>query len=84
MNTDTLGKVTRTERGFELIEFEDRYQIPCSLQASSLDDYPKPGTSAVWLGVDDGHRGFRMHLDRERVRQLIWHLQQWLHHGSFE
>lgn len=48
-----LGKVGRTNRGFELVEFEDRYQIPCSLQASSLADYERPGTSAVWLGPND-------------------------------
>ncbi len=27
--------------------------MPCILQASSLAEYEKPGTSAVWLGVLD-------------------------------
>lgn len=49
----TLGKVTKTGRGFPLVNFTDRYGIPCSLQASSLAEYQKPGTSAVWLGTDD-------------------------------
>jgi hypothetical protein len=49
----TLGKVTKTARGFKQVEFTDRYGVPCSLQASSLAEYSKPGTSAVWLGTDD-------------------------------
>lgn len=48
-----LGKVTRTKRGFEAITFKDYYGASCSLQASSLALYQKPGVSAVWLGVDD-------------------------------
>lgn len=51
--TEGLGPVERTARGFELLEFKDRYGTPCSLQASSLAEYEKPGTSAVWLGTDD-------------------------------
>lgn len=49
----TLGKVTKTGRGFPQVEFTDRYGVPCSLQASSLAEYEKPGTSAVWLGTSD-------------------------------
>lgn len=49
----TLGKATKTGRGFPLLEFTDCYGVRCSLQASSLAKYVKPGTSAVWLGVDD-------------------------------
>lgn len=52
-STEGLGPVARTARGFELLEFKDRYGTPCSLQASSLAEYEKPGTSAVWLGTDD-------------------------------
>lgn len=48
-----LGKVGRTDRGFELIVFEDMYGVPCSLQMSSLANFPQPGISAVWLGTDD-------------------------------
>jgi len=51
--TKKLGKVTKTGRGFEIIEFTDRYGVPCSLQQSSLAEYQKPGTSAVWLGTSD-------------------------------
>ena len=52
-NKKKLGKVTKTGWGFEIVEFRDRYDVPCSLQASSLAEYEKPGTSAVWLGTDD-------------------------------
>ncbi len=49
----TLGIVGHTARGFEIIEFKDRYDHVCSLQQSSLADIEQPGWSAVWLGVDD-------------------------------
>lgn len=48
-----LGEVQKTGRGFPIIKFADRYGTPCSLQMSSLAEYEKPGTSAVWLGTDD-------------------------------
>lgn len=48
-----LGRVKRTARGFQLIEFKDYYDTPCSLQASSLAHYEQPGISAVWIGPDD-------------------------------
>lgn len=48
-----LGKQKKSGRGFPLVEFKDYYDNPCSLQASSLAIYQQPGTSAVWLGVDD-------------------------------
>ena len=49
---------TRTERGFELLEFEDLRGDACSLQQSSIigdyeDSFDRPGTSAVWLGIND-------------------------------
>lgn len=50
-----LGKQQRTPRGFKLVRFKDCNETPCSLQASSLAIYVQPGTSAVWLGVDDPH-----------------------------
>lgn len=74
-----LGKVQCTNRGFEIIEFKDRYDQECTLQQSSLAEYAEPGTSAVWLGQDD-----RMHLDRKQVAALIVDLQTWLDTGSFD
>ena len=49
----SLGPVSRTDRGFEIVKFLDRYDVPCSLQMSSLADAEEPGTSAVWFGTDD-------------------------------
>ena len=74
-----LGEVTTTARGFELIEFLDCYDKPCSLQQSSLAIYQDPGTSAIWLGQGDD----RMHLKEDQVKALITHLQRWLDNGSF-
>lgn len=48
-----LGKQKKNGRGFPLVEFKDYYDMPCSIQASSLAIYQQPGTSAIWLGVDD-------------------------------
>ena len=55
MKTKKLGKVKKTSRGFEVVDFKDHYGTKCSLQQSSLAIYEKPGTSAVWLGVDDAN-----------------------------
>ena len=50
-----LEFVEETERGFEIIKFEDRYGVACSLQQSSLagDEEEQPGHTAIWLGPDD-------------------------------
>ncbi len=71
-------KVSRTEHGFEIIEFADHTGARCSLQQSSLADFVPPGSSAVWFGVQVD----RMHLDVELVEQLLPHLQQWVETGS--
>ncbi len=82
-----LGPVEKTDRGFEIIKFRDRYDEPCSLQQSSLAEYTLPGSSAVWLGLDlsvlHETKSGRMHLDREQVWYLVHHLQRWLNTGSF-
>ena len=78
-----LGFVKHTERGFELVQWEDIYGCLCDLQQSSviLDDgmLNRPGESAVWLGLNDD----RMHLNRTQVAALIAHLQTWLDKGTF-
>ena len=85
-----LGKVRKTGRGFEIINFIDKYGDEASLQQSSLAEYEEPGMSAVWIGLDHekyhlGEKlGARMHLDREQVEALIYHLQNWLENNSFE
>lgn len=90
--TQSLGPLERTSRGFERIKFKDHYGDQCSLQASSLAIYEKPGTSAIWLGQESekthpatGEKlGARMHLNREQVEALVKHLQAWLKNDTFE
>lgn len=41
-------KKSKTNRGFELIEFKDRYGAKCSIQKSSLAT-----EDAIWFGIDD-------------------------------
>lgn len=85
MSEKTLGKIKKTSRGFEFIEFKDYNGDPCSLQQSSLAIYQQPGSSAIWLGQDsspDIGPG-RMHLNRDQVKKLITSLERWLAHGSF-
>ena len=50
-----LEFVETTERGFEIIKFDDRYGVECSLQQSSMsgDDDEPPGHTAIWLGPND-------------------------------
>lgn len=55
-----MNKITKTGRGFSLIEFTDRSGNLCSLQCSSAIDFdvPRhetPGSSFVWLGVNDAN-----------------------------
>lgn len=74
-------KIGKTNRGFELIEFKDRYGSNCSLQQSSLADTEPPGSSAIWFGTEDGSR---MHLNYDLLIDLMPILQNWLNNGSFE
>lgn len=75
-----MSEVTesKTERGFELVEFADIYGKQCSLQQSSLAKYDQPGTTAVWLGEGEN----RMHLDEDLARMLVIRLSHWLESGS--
>lgn len=41
-------EITVTSRGFDLINFTDRYGVSCSLQKSSL-----AFEDAIWFGTDD-------------------------------
>lgn len=49
----SLGTKTKTDRGFEIIQFRDTHNAQCTLQQSSAYDGGLPGTSRVWLGVHD-------------------------------
>jgi hypothetical protein len=49
-------KTAKTERGLELLEFEDQNGQACSLQQSSAIGWyasDAPGSSFVWLGIND-------------------------------
>lgn len=72
-------EIKTTERGFELVEFEDYYGQHCSLQQSSLALYEQPGASAIWFGVGSA----RMHLSLEQVKALLPLLNNWVEGGSF-
>ena len=61
-----LGSVETTARGFEIIEFADFDGQKCSLHESRLAEYEKPGTSAVWIGVQDA-RPIVLAKDAEKV-----------------
>lgn len=78
--TVLLGPVERTGRGFEIIHFTDRNGEVCSLQQSSLADFEQPGTSAIWLGIQNN----RMHIDFEQAKKLVATLQRWINEGTFE
>ena len=43
MNDKKLGLTTRTERGFEILKFEDCYGMECSMDSRSL-----PARSQAW------------------------------------
>lgn len=43
-------KTRRTERGFNIANFTDRYGVSCSIQESSLAT-----EACIWLGCDDAN-----------------------------
>ena len=79
-----LGKVKRTSRGFQYIPFFDHNGQGCSLQQSSLAMYEPPGTSAIWIGVDENEPSNRMHLTLDMVKKLVAVLQNWIDTGYFD
>lgn len=79
-----LGKPKRTSRGFQYIPFFDHSGQECSLQQSSLAMYEPPGTSAIWLGVDENKPSNRMHLTLDMVKDLVSVLQNWIDTGYFD
>lgn len=72
-------KIEKTGRGFEVIDFKDIHGNECSLQQSSTALCEKPGTGAIWFGIDEN----RMHIDFNLLKELLPHLQNWVKNGSF-
>lgn len=90
-------KVKRTQRGFRLVEFIDRYGAKCSLQKSSIAT-----EDCVWLGPDEANpqilvagQGWkpiplpedavchtRMHLTQKQVKDLLPHLKKFVETGE--
>lgn len=53
-----LGELDKTPRGFEIVKLTDAYGVECSVQQSSAcadtdDAYNRPGSSYLWVGVDN-------------------------------
>jgi len=90
-------KMKKTERGFRIAEFEDRYGSECSIQESSIAT-----EDCIWLGPNspnpqrmiEGKNGWhpvelpegtscttRMHLTREQVSDLLPFLQHFVKTG---
>lgn len=76
-------KYRKTDRGFPIFEFEDRYKSQCSVQDSSL-----AFESCLWLGVDKAFNGeetsTRMHLTQDMVKELLPILERFVKTGSIE
>lgn len=75
-------KIERTNRGFSVARFTDRYKSKCSIQNSSL-----ASENAIWLGVDtdfEGKECTRMHLTVKMVRELLPLLHDFVDHGSID
>lgn len=80
-------KIKKTQRGFALINFTDRYGQICSLQKSSL-----AGEDCIWFGVDvnipkeAGGEGKtvndRMHLTQKQVKKLLPYLNNFIKTGE--
>lgn len=64
-----------TKRGFNFIEFRDRYGAACMIEESSLAT-----EDAIWFGTI----GDRMHLTQEQVLELLPTLQHFAATGKFE
>ncbi|MDY6957848.1 MAG: hypothetical protein SVK08_01690 [Halobacteriota archaeon] len=88
---------TKTQRGFTLIKFKDKYGASCSIQKSSLAT-----EDAIWFGIDDpdpkiceqnvGWKPYdipkevllttHMHLTQDQVRNILPTLQKFAETGE--
>ena len=89
-------KAEKTNRGFDIINFEDRNGNKCSLQKSSIAT-----EDCIWLGCDDADpkvlkdgrwqsvempeeyiANTRMHLSREQAEELLPYLVNFVNSGD--
>lgn len=88
-----------TQRGFKIIDFQDRYGVACSMQKSSLAT-----EDCIWLGCNEPNArvlkpgegwvavelpaecmtSTRMHLTQQQVGELLPHLQAFVRTGDLE
>ena len=72
--------ITKTERGFAIGSFMDRYGHSCSIQKSSL-----ASEDCIWLGQDEaGGEPARMHLTQEMAADLIPLLKRFVKIGELK
>lgn len=64
---------SKTNRGFDLIEFRDSNGAKCSLQKSSV-----AGSPCIWFGTESN----RMHLSQEQVDSLLGNLKLFVETGE--
>lgn len=73
--------IERTQRGFAIAKFTDRYGNSCSIQESSIAT-----EACIWLGVDrdanDVECPTRMHLTQEMALDLLPLLKQFIEKGG--
>lgn len=69
----------KTTRGFTYFSFNDRYDVPCSIQKSSLAT-----EDAIWFGISDFKNQIfeRMHLTQEQIKDLLPILQKFAETGD--
>lgn len=66
-------KISKTERGFDLIEFTDKYGHDCVIQKSSIATQ-----NCIWIG----RKHSSMHLNRDQVSELMPILQKFIETGD--
>ena len=67
-----------TERGFALIKFTDQYKTDCSLQESSMAEFP-----CIWLGTSrEDDINDRMHLTQSHAKALVEYLTHFIETGN--
>lgn len=62
-------KKSKTEKGFAIIEFKDRYGKDCSIQKSSLAT-----EDCIWMGRNEE----RMHIDPKLAKKIIKILERFI------
>jgi len=93
-------EIKKTNRGFPIVEFRDRYDVKCSLQISSL----AAADRCIWFGCEGSeiqimvpkkgwtnipmpencHMNTRMHLSQSLLKELLPHLIKFADTGEID